>query len=237
MFSPKYTEVQTFSSVFTHSLFFSTVLGLNSICKGPWGELQSTLYNQTVAAKSAHLRKLDVCFVSFRGWLEDCLNTSRWGHPELPRAYLESIHHSFPDKNPSRKKSTNLSHRGKQHPGAPSALSMRLLCFRTSRYLLLPAWFLPDSTSLCQSPRRSGSAGCLSNRPLSAWVATLQLPLFRRHPWVRHFPKRSVPSMGLLSDLPSLLTWRAGPVLHTWDNPQMQANTPPCTEQSTKVKK
>lgn len=139
--------------------------------------------------QSLHIcKKCTVFFFlfSFRGSLKARLaasqNNSMSCHLELPTADPEFIHCSFPDRNPSRKESTNLSHHGKQHPGAPSALLMRLLCFRTSCHLVFPVWFLLASPGLCQSPRKSGSAGCLLIQQLSVWAATLQLQLFRHHP-------------------------------------------------------
>lgn len=150
--------------------------------------------------QSLHICTNCTCAFFFRGSVEACLSACLSNRTrfllEPPRADLESIHQNFPGKGPSRKKSTNLSHHGKRHPGAPSALWMKRLSSRASRHPLLAAWFLPDSTSLYQSLRMSGSAGCLLNRPLWAWVATHQLPLFRHHPW--HFPQRNLPSTGLL---------------------------------------
>lgn len=138
----------------------------------------------------------------FRGSVEACLlaclRNRMWCLSEPSWADLETIHQSFPDKSPSRKKSTNLSRHGKRHPGAPLALSMKLLWFRASHHLSFPAWFLPDSTGLCLSLQMSGSRGCLLNRQLPAWAVTPLLLLLRCHPWVRHFPQRNPPSMGLL---------------------------------------
>lgn len=131
------------------------------------------------------LHKLYVCLF-FRGSAEACLSACLSNRTQFllepPRADLESIRPIFPGKGPSRKKSTNLSPRGKRHPGAPSALSTKRLGSRAGRHLLPPVWFLPDSTGLYQSLRRSGSAGCLLNRQLSAWAATPQLPLFKHRP-------------------------------------------------------